>query len=134
MARHLRPGPELEKIRREVSEYERFRDLAAQATEANEAICEARPVPLPGDAEDGEDGRLASPLAVGLREEVSAELTRLAVAAARSLGQGGEHGTVSPVRPRARDLPPRHRHLMPQHEDLRVLSSASQPDTRTMNR
>jgi len=30
-------------------------------------------------------------------------------------GQSGEHGTVSPVRPRARDLPPQHRDLMPQN-------------------
>jgi len=40
-------------------------------------------------------------------------------------GQGGEHGTVSPVRPRARDLPSQHRDLMPQHEDLRVLRSVA---------
>jgi hypothetical protein len=46
---HLRPGPELEKARREVAEYERFRDLAGRVTEVNEAICSARPV-LPGDA------------------------------------------------------------------------------------
>jgi hypothetical protein len=38
VARHLRPGPELEKARREVSEYERFRYLVGQMT----AICEAR--------------------------------------------------------------------------------------------
>ena len=44
VARHLRPGPELEKIRREVTEYERFRALAGQVSEVNEAICEARPV------------------------------------------------------------------------------------------
>ena len=37
-------------------------------------------------------------------------------------GQGGEHGTVSPVRPRPRDLPAQDRDLMPQHEDLRILS------------
>jgi hypothetical protein len=49
---HLRPGPELDKARREVAEYERFRDLAGQVTEVNEAICAARPV-WPGDAEDG---------------------------------------------------------------------------------
>jgi len=42
VARHLRPGPELEKARREVSEYERFRDLVGQMTEVNKAICEAR--------------------------------------------------------------------------------------------
>ena len=40
---HLRPGPELEKARREVAEYERFRDLVGQVTKVNEAICAARP-------------------------------------------------------------------------------------------
>ena len=34
--------------------------------------------------------------------------------------QGGEYGTVSPVRPGARDLPAQDSDLMPQHEDLRV--------------
>jgi hypothetical protein len=53
---HLRPGPELEKARREVAEYERFRDLVGQVTEVNEAICSARPV-LPGSTdEDGTPG------------------------------------------------------------------------------
>jgi hypothetical protein len=51
-ARHLRPGPELDKIRREVAEYERFRDLVGQVTEVNEAICQARPA-VPGDAGGG---------------------------------------------------------------------------------
>jgi len=51
VARHLRRGPELEKIRREVNEYERFRDLVGQVTEVNEAICEARPAP-PGAGDD----------------------------------------------------------------------------------
>ena len=46
---HLRPGPELDKARREVAEYERFRDLARQVAEVNEAICQARPA-VPGDA------------------------------------------------------------------------------------
>ena len=54
VARHLRSGPELEKVRREVSEYERFRDLVGRVTEVNEAICEARPVSPPGSA--GGDG------------------------------------------------------------------------------
>ena len=49
---HPRPGPELAKARREVAEYDRFRDLVAQVTEVNEAICEARPVPPPGSAGD----------------------------------------------------------------------------------
>lgn len=47
VARHLRPGPELEKIRREVAEYERFRALVGQVSEVNEAICEARPLTAP---------------------------------------------------------------------------------------
>jgi hypothetical protein len=49
---HLRPGPELDKARREVAEYERFRDLVGQVTEVNEAICQARPA-APGGAEVG---------------------------------------------------------------------------------
>ena len=48
---HLRPGPELEKARREVSEYERFRDLVGRVTEVNEAICSARPA-APGSEEE----------------------------------------------------------------------------------
>jgi hypothetical protein len=64
VARHLRPGPELDKIRREVGEYERFRDLVGQVTEVNEAICEARPAPaaaggdgpLPAGGEKGGSG------------------------------------------------------------------------------
>ncbi len=46
---HLKPGPELEKARREVAEYERFRGLVGQVTEVNEAICQARPA-VPGAA------------------------------------------------------------------------------------
>jgi len=50
---HLRPGPELDKVRREAAEYQRFRDLVGQVTEVNEAICDVRPV-RPGSA--GEEG------------------------------------------------------------------------------
>ncbi len=46
---HLKPGPELDKARREVAEYERFRGLVGQVTEVNEAICQARPA-APGGA------------------------------------------------------------------------------------
>ncbi|MGH3193250.1 MAG: DUF6788 family protein, partial [Streptosporangiaceae bacterium] len=42
---HLKPGPELDKARREVAEYERFRDLTGQIAEVNEAICDVRPAP-----------------------------------------------------------------------------------------
>jgi hypothetical protein len=40
-------------------------------------------------------------------------------------GQGSEHGTVSPVRPRAGDLPPQHGDLVPQNENLHVLGSVA---------
>jgi hypothetical protein len=46
---HLKPGPELDKARREVAEYERFRNLVGQVMEVNEAICQARPA-VPGGA------------------------------------------------------------------------------------
>ena len=42
---HLKPGRELEKVRAEVAEYERFRALVGQVTEVNEEICAARPLP-----------------------------------------------------------------------------------------
>ena len=56
MARHLKPGPELEKIRREVAEYERFRALVGQVSEVNEAICAARPA-VPPARSPGRAGR-----------------------------------------------------------------------------
>src|SRR5260370_29915075 len=40
---HLKPGPELEKARREGAEDERFRALVAQVTEADESIWHAHP-------------------------------------------------------------------------------------------
>ena len=39
--------------------------------------------------------------------------------------QGGHHGTVSPVRPRAGGLPPQDRDLMPEHQDLRILAGVT---------
>jgi hypothetical protein len=50
---HLKPGPELDKARREIAEYQRFRDLAGQVAEVSEQICRLRPA-LPG--EDGGEG------------------------------------------------------------------------------
>ena len=41
---HLKPGPELEKVRREVAEHQRFADLVEEVTAVSEAICAARPV------------------------------------------------------------------------------------------
>lgn len=53
---HLKPGPELDKVRREVAEYRRFRDLCDQLAEVSEEICALRPV-LP----DGEAGGAGAP-------------------------------------------------------------------------
>jgi hypothetical protein len=50
--RHLRPGPDLDKARREAAEYQRFRNLVGQVTEVNEAICDARPATPPGGSGD----------------------------------------------------------------------------------
>lgn len=40
---HPRPGPDLDKAQREAAEWERFRSLAGQIEQVNEAICDARP-------------------------------------------------------------------------------------------
>ena len=39
--------------------------------------------------------------------------------------QGGEHGTVSPVEPRARYLTPQYRDLMPENQDLCLFGSVT---------
>jgi hypothetical protein len=52
---HLRPGPELDKVRREVAEHQRFLGLVEEVTEVSEAICAARPA----------SGRAAPPPAEG---------------------------------------------------------------------
>jgi hypothetical protein len=55
---HPRPGPELDKARREAGEWERFKALTGQIEAVNEAICDARP-PLaePGEAAPGTQGQ-----------------------------------------------------------------------------
>ena len=63
----------------------------------------------------------ARPVRVRIRAK-GAKTARLAPPGLERRGQGGDHGTVSPVRPRAGDPPLQHRDLMPQHGDLRVLS------------
>ncbi len=40
---HLKPGPELEKARRQVAEHQRFADLVEEVSAVSEAICAARP-------------------------------------------------------------------------------------------
>jgi hypothetical protein len=45
---HLKPGPGLDKARREIAAYQRFRDLSGQIAEVSEQICRLRPV-LPGE-------------------------------------------------------------------------------------
>ncbi|HTQ93665.1 MAG TPA: DUF6788 family protein, partial [Streptosporangiaceae bacterium] len=55
---HLKPGPELDKARREVAEHRRFADLVEEVSVLSEAICAARPVtatgvPPPAEGERG---------------------------------------------------------------------------------
>ena len=55
---HLKPGPELEKVQREVAEHQRFADLVEEVTAVSEAICAARPAagpaaPPPAEGERG---------------------------------------------------------------------------------
>jgi hypothetical protein len=55
---HLKPGPELEKARREVAEHQRFAALVEEVTQVSEAICAARPAagqaaPPPAEGEKG---------------------------------------------------------------------------------
>lgn len=55
---HLKPGPELEKVRREVAEHQRFVGLVEEVSEVSEAICAARPAggPAAPPAVEGEKG------------------------------------------------------------------------------
>jgi hypothetical protein len=55
---HLRPGPELDKVRREVAEHQRFLGLVEEVTAVSEAICAARPLagPAAPPAPEGEKG------------------------------------------------------------------------------
>ena len=56
-ARQLAPGPELEKVGRDVEAWQHFRALVSEVTEVNETICEARPVSaLAGDEQAGTSG------------------------------------------------------------------------------
>jgi len=59
---HLRPGPELDKVRREVAEHQRFLGLVEEVTAVSEAICAVRPAagqaaPPPGEGEKGGSAR-----------------------------------------------------------------------------
>ena len=81
---------ELDKVRREVAAYKQFAAVSEQIVQVNEAICEARPASPSGLGEQaGPDGdEQLGPLITALREEMSAEIVRLAAHAARSLGCG----------------------------------------------
>ena len=62
---HLKPGPELEKVRREVAEHQRFADLVEEVTAVSEAICAARPVGRASGVPSGGGGK--GGLLTGLR-------------------------------------------------------------------
>ena len=48
---HLKPGPQLDKVRQEVDHYREFVTISQRIVDVNEAICEARPVsPLAAEA------------------------------------------------------------------------------------
>jgi len=55
---HLKPGPELEKVRAEVAEHQRFAALVEEVSAVSEAICAARPVagPVAPPPPEGERG------------------------------------------------------------------------------
>ncbi|MGH3155825.1 MAG: DUF6788 family protein [Streptosporangiaceae bacterium] len=55
---HLKPGPELEKVQREVAGHQRFAALVEEVSQVSEAICAARPAagqvaPPPAEGERG---------------------------------------------------------------------------------
>ena len=54
---HLKPGPELEKVHREVAGHQRFADLVEEVTAVSEAICAARPVAGPVASPPAEGGK-----------------------------------------------------------------------------
>jgi Family of unknown function (DUF6788) len=54
---HLKPGPELEKVQREVAEHQRFADLVEEVTAVSEAICASRPVAGPAASPPAEGER-----------------------------------------------------------------------------
>ena len=58
---HLKPGPELEKVRQQVAEHQRFAALVEEVSQVSEAICAARPAARPVA------GQAASPPAEGER-------------------------------------------------------------------
>lgn len=45
IGKHLKVGPELEKYRREVNNYHRFKQLIRELVSVNEKICELSPLP-----------------------------------------------------------------------------------------
>ena len=48
-AKNLRPGPELQKVQREVANHQRFRAVVQHIVEVNEQLCQARPVGEPSE-------------------------------------------------------------------------------------
>jgi hypothetical protein len=100
----VRPGPELDKVTREVAAWQRFQGLVEAVAVANEAICGVRPVaPAAADVAPGSSGeirglcsRFRPRLEAQFQAEITTEVTRLAtllagqVAADTHGGQGGD--------------------------------------------
>ena len=55
-ARQVAEGHELEKTRREVANHKRVRALVEEIVEANQQICDARPVPILADDQPSDAG------------------------------------------------------------------------------
>ena len=88
--RQLAAGPEVDKVRRELANYQEFVTVSAQIVEVNEAICEARPISGHRRTPDPDrDGRGKGGLVSALQAEFTAEVTRLAELTAGSLSTDG---------------------------------------------
>jgi hypothetical protein len=98
---HLRPGPELEKARREVAEHQRFVGLVEEVSAVSEAICAARPVTAstaspPAGGERGGSGRGSRRSPPGLAEMIALAGAEVSFTRAGGLIVGLAGITVSP--------------------------------------
>lgn len=53
--RNYKPGPELEKLRKEVENYQAFKELSQKMIETSNKICDLRPIPVIEDTEELEE-------------------------------------------------------------------------------
>ncbi len=70
---HLKPGPELEKARREVAEHQRFAGLLEDVSAVSEAICAARPPCSPSSRNSAPPPSTPTPAGSATRHQRTAE-------------------------------------------------------------